>query len=102
MANLREYALGLNPASDADPADGALDAVALPARAWPEVVETAVRLWAGAVVPGPDRAGRAAEWVIRLDRPAWVQADGDPVPGGPASTIRFRCLPGALPIVAIA
>jgi len=102
VANLREYALGLNPASDADPADGALDAVALPARGWPEVVETAVRLWAGAVVPGPDRAGRAAEWVVRLDRPAWVQADGDPVPGGPASTIRFRCLPGALPVVAIA
>ena len=102
VANLPQYALGFNPARDANPADGALDAVALPARGWPEVIETAARLLAGARVPAPDRLGRTAEWVIRLDRPAWVQADGDPVPGGPASTIRFRCLRGALPVVEIA
>ncbi|MFM1937095.1 MAG: hypothetical protein RI990_2054 [Planctomycetota bacterium] len=101
VANLRQYALGLNPARDADAADGALDAVALPARAWPEVVATAARLLAGRPMPVPDRLGRAAAWSVRLSQPAWVQADGDPVPGGPASEVQFRCMAGALPVVSI-
>lgn len=98
VANAAEYALGLNPARCADPGDGLLDAVALPCAS-----AAGVAGWFGRLLllgPGPKASvGRARDWRVRWDRPVCLQADGDPVPGGPAEEAEVVALPGALPLV---
>jgi diacylglycerol kinase (ATP) len=99
IANARRYALGINPARLADPADGLLDLVVLPARGWFDILCWAVRLL---LTRGPLRqcpAERASAWHVRLETPAHVQADGDPLPGGPAGEFRVELRPGALQLV---
>lgn len=99
VANARQYAMRLDPARAADPSDGMLDAVVLPARGWPAMVGWAIRL---ALTPGPvkgARCGRAPEWRIRFERPVLLQADGDPVPGGPSAEVGVRVDAGALSLV---
>ena len=99
IANARRYALGLNPARMADPADGLLDAVVLPARGSFDILCWALRLL---LTRRPVRrcpAERASAWQVRLERPVDVQADGDPLPGGPAAEFRVDLRPGALRLV---
>ncbi|MBU3684661.1 MAG: hypothetical protein FGM39_11750, partial [Phycisphaerales bacterium] len=75
VANAREYALRLDPAGEADPADGQLDAVALRCRSVLGVIGWFARL----AVAGPGRAaglGRDRAWHVRWDRPVHLQADG--------------------------
>lgn len=99
IANARAYALGMDPARDADPADGALDAVALAARSGLGMAGWAVRCLSGTRLPGSAALGRAGGWDLEFDRPVALQADGDPVPGGPARAASVRALPGACRLV---
>jgi diacylglycerol kinase family enzyme len=53
-------------------------------------------------VAGPGRAaglGRDHAWHLRWDRPVHLQADGDPVPGGPTAEAEVEVLPGALALL---
>ena len=98
VANAPEYALRLNPARGADPADARLDAVALRCRSAVGMVGWFMRL----AVAGPGAAadvGRDRAWHLRWDRPVHMQADGDPVPGGPTAEAEVEALPGALAVV---
>lgn len=99
VANARQYAMRMDPARAADPADGMLDAVALDARGWMGMVGWAVRLaMASGTVAGAAH-GRSASWGVRFDRPVALQADGDPVPGGAAREIGLSAERGALAVV---
>lgn len=98
VANAAEYALRLNPARRADPADGQLDAVALRYRS----AAGAAGWFARLATAGPGAAadlGRDRAWRLRWDRPVSLQADGDPVPGGPTAEAEVEALPGALALV---
>lgn len=98
VANAPEYALRLNPARGADPSDGRVDAVSLRCRSALGVIGWFVRL--AVAGPGPAAGlGRARAWHLRWDRPVHLQADGDPVPGGPAPEAEVDTLPGALALV---
>ena len=99
VANARQYAMRMDPARAADPADGMLDAVALDAGGWLGMVGWAVRLaMAPGTVAGALR-GRAPSWRVRFDRPVELQADGDPVPGGAALEVGLSAERGALALV---
>ena len=98
VANAPEYALRLNPARRADPADGMLDAVSLRCGS-----AAGVAGWFGRLLlagPGATASvGRAHAWRMRWDRPVRLQADGDPVPGGTCEEAEVVALPGALRLV---
>jgi diacylglycerol kinase family enzyme len=95
IANARQYALGMNPAREADPSDGALEAVALAARSGAGMLGWVARCLLRLPLPPEARLGRAAAWQLAFDRPVHLQADGDPVPGGPAREATVRVHPGA-------
>jgi diacylglycerol kinase (ATP) len=98
VANAPEYALRLNPARVADPEDGLLDAVALRCRTAIGAAGWMGRLLVGG--PGPAASmGRDRSWQLRWDRPVPLQADGDPVPGGPCTSAEVAVMPGVLPVV---
>lgn len=94
IANARHYALGMNPAREAAPSDGALDAVALAARSGGAMLGWVARCLLRLPLPPEARLGRAAAWQLAFDRPVRLQADGDPVPGGPAREALVRVRPG--------
>lgn len=85
VANTRQYAVRLDPAHRADPADGLLDVVVLPARS---VAGLAWRLGRARVRWHGPRVIRARGESVRIeslgDRPAAVQLDGE-APGVHAS-----------------
>ena len=95
IANAREYALRMNPGRDADPSDGALDGVALAARSGGAMLAWVARCLLRLPLPPEARLGRAAAWQLAFDRPVHLQADGDPVPGGPVREATVRVRPGA-------
>ncbi|MEI6474459.1 MAG: diacylglycerol kinase family protein [Planctomycetota bacterium] len=99
IANARQYALRLNPSRVADPADGLLDAVVLPARGGWSMVRWAIRLalTRGAVLGAWSAQGLA--WRIRFDRPTLIQADGDSIAGGPVVQMEVGLRPGALRMI---
>lgn len=99
VGNAAAYALRLDPARGADPADGLLDAVLLPADGWMALAAWALRLRCASGAPRGLRRGRSAGWAIRLEPAAPVQADGDLLPGGSAAALEVACLPGALRVV---
>lgn len=79
VANAAVYALGIDPARGADPADGLLDAAFLPCEGAVDALATALRLLAGGEVADavrmPVRSAR-----IRARPAAPWQVDGDPGP----------------------
>lgn len=99
VANLRRYACGLDPARRADPADGRLDAVFLPAKGVASLGRWAVLLPVGLHLHDPRvacRRGRLIE--VAADRAVRVQVDGDAI-GGPTRTACFEVRPRALRIL---
>jgi diacylglycerol kinase family enzyme len=99
IANSRQYALRLNPARAADPSDGLLDTVVLPAQGGWSMVAWALRL---ALSPGGIAGAwtaRGPAWRVQFDRPTLIQADGDPVSGGPVQHMEVALHPGVLRIV---
>lgn len=99
VANARQYAMRLDPARTADPSDGALDAVLLPAQGWPAMVRWAIRLALSSDGAEGLRSRRSPRWRLRFERPVLLQADGDPLPGGPVADAEVRVDPGSLVLV---
>jgi diacylglycerol kinase family enzyme len=99
VANSRQYAVRLDPCRDADPADGQLDAVLMPCSSWRSLVGWAIRLSMTSRAVSGLPGGRAPAWTVAFDRPTRLQADGDPVPGGPVLGVQVSVRPGALRLV---
>jgi diacylglycerol kinase (ATP) len=99
VANSRQYALRLDPARGADPCDGALDALVLPASGWWSLVAWAARLAVRRDAAAAPAAVRSPSWTLRFDRPTLLQADGDPVPFGAVGEVEVRVVPGAVRLV---
>ncbi len=100
VGNLPEYGLRLNPALEAVPDDGLLDAVHLPVRGAAGLLGWAALLRSGLHLRHPGarmRRGRSIRLV--LDPAAEVQCDGDPVLGGPQRTVDLHAEPGAVGVL---
>jgi diacylglycerol kinase family enzyme len=79
IANGRRFALGLNPAPDADMSDGQLDVVFMPARSGVAVLAWFVQAKAGQHLNRESiRTARGTHITILPDRPSAFQIDGDP------------------------
>ncbi|MCX5641213.1 MAG: diacylglycerol kinase family protein [Planctomycetota bacterium] len=99
IANARQYALRLNPARGADPADGLLDAVVLPARGGWSMVRWAIRLALTRGAVSGAWSAQGSVWRVQFDRPTMIQADGDSVAGGPVEQMEVALRPGALRMI---
>ena len=99
IANSRQYALRFNPARAADPSDGLLDTVVLPAQGGWSMVRWALRLALSRGAIAGALTARGPAWRVQFARPTVIQADGDPVSGGPVQHMEVALHPGALRIV---
>lgn len=99
VANLRRYACGLDPARRADPSDGRLDAVFLPAGGVGAIARWAALLPVGLHLDDPRAVScRARRIEVTTDRAVRLQVDGDAI-GGPTRTATFEVRPRALRIL---
>lgn len=79
IANLPQYAVGLNPAKNAINDDGLLDVVFLPARSLSALVAWGIRCKRGTQLQHPAAVcARGALIEVALSEPGHVQLDGDP------------------------
>jgi diacylglycerol kinase family enzyme len=88
VGNLPDYGVRLNPAAEAVPDDGLLDAVFLPAPTPLAIASWVPWLRTGMHLRHPhirQRRGRSIE--IHADRPVRMQVDGDAAGGGHGATI---------------
>jgi diacylglycerol kinase family enzyme len=100
VGNHRDYGVRLNPACEAVPDDGLLDAIHIP-------VERAIGLlpWAALLRTGLHarhprvRMRRGRQVRVWLDPAAGVQCDGDPVLGGRVRRLDLALEPGALEVL---
>lgn len=99
VANAATYALGLDPARGADPADGRLDVAFLPCEGSFDAVVGAIRLLTDGTAAGLERI-RACSVRVRSRPPAAWQVDGDPVPGTVAVDATLEIRPERLRILA--
>lgn len=105
VGNLREYGVRLNPTPDAQPDDGLLDSVFLPARNALELLGWVPLLRLGLagrfVIPSSNyRARRGREIRLEAAPAARLQLDGDPSGAiAPVVSRRFWTEPGALPVL---
>lgn len=101
VANARQYAARLDPASRAVMDDGLLDLVILPAETVPELLGWLVRTRFGSHLRHPRlvyEVGRRIE--LDLEPASVWQADGDPpFDPTPASTMAFEVDPAVLPVL---
>jgi diacylglycerol kinase (ATP) len=105
IANMRRYALGIDPARGARPDDARLDVAFIPGRSSPALTLAMLRLGLDArahpgSVPGARLVRSATASAIRvesLDAPAPVQADGESVE--PARTLQVSLRPAALRVL---
>ena len=104
VGNLPEYGVRLNPARDAHPSDGMLDAVFLPARnalelaAWVPLLRFGLHMELAPARSG-FRARRGAVVRLRSSRSTLLQLDGDPSRAAAVDSREFRVLPNALPVL---
>lgn len=99
IANARQYAARLNPARHADPSDGRLDVVFMPARGSLNVARWALLCLARKQTGARGfRAAQAGEIEIEsLDAPAPLQMDGEHAGAlTPGSPLKIRVAPGAM------
>lgn len=90
VANAAAYALGIDPARGADPADGLLDAAFLPCEGAVDALAGAVRLLAGGEVAAAARFSARSIRIRARPAAAW-QVDGDPGPAdGGEATLEIR------------
>ena len=98
VANSPQYALRINPASDACPDDGLLDVMILPARSILGLLGWLVRCRSGRHLGHPRLLrARGRRVTLTMDRPTRLQIDGDPARvQPPRSTYEILLEPGAL------
>ena len=103
VANARGYAFGLNPARNADMADGLLDVVFFPTASRWQLLTWLVKLRLGGPLEDPAMVvGRGATVQIECDRPQRLQLDGDaPVDLTARTLFSLSVRPGVLPILEI-
>lgn len=99
VANLRQYGLRIDPAPDADPADGLLDLVFMPCTTGLGVLArtlaSRLRRHGAAVV-----RLRARAFEVRSERSVPVQADGECMPWGEGGLdLRLWVRPGAMRVL---
>lgn len=100
VANLPDYARGLDPAKWADPSDGELDAVVFPTAgstdlfAWAALVATGLHLHDRRLIY---RIGRRIE--VESPGPVEVQLDGDAVADCTGSRMAFDAAPASLDVL---
>lgn len=80
IANMRQYALRLDPAPNADPADGLLDVVFIPGRSLPSIALGLATWRLGGRSEAVSSRGRVVE--VGCEQSLVVQADGEAVAGG--------------------
>jgi diacylglycerol kinase (ATP) len=102
VANLRQYALRLDPVPHARPDDGRLHLLHVPVRGKRDIprVLTAMRLRQLAQLPDVTlRSGTAI--TLASEQPLCLQVDGDPCPvaAAPAAGTALRVRPGALKVL---
>ena len=103
VANARGYAFGLNPARNADMADGLLDVVYFPTASRWQLLTWIVKLRLGGPLEDPAMVvGRGATVQIECDRPQRLQLDGD-APDDRTVRTRFSLSvrPRVLPVLEI-
>jgi diacylglycerol kinase family enzyme len=103
VANARGYAFGLNPARNADMADGLLDVVFFPTASRWQLLTWLVKLRLGGPLEDPAMVvGRGATVQIECDRPQRLQLDGDaPVDLTARTLFSLSVRPRVLPILEI-
>jgi len=100
VANLPEYARGLNPARWADPADGELDAVVFPTPSTRTLFTWAARIVTGLHLEDPRlvyRVGRRI--VVESPEAVALQLDGDAASDGVVTRVEFAVVPSALDVL---
>jgi diacylglycerol kinase (ATP) len=100
VANLKEYAGGLDPARLADPTDGVLDAMTFPTRNVGSLVRWAAEIATGLHVHDRRlryRVGTVVE--IESSTPIRMQLDGDAPESMAASQYRFEIRPASLDVL---
>lgn len=100
VGNMREYGARLNPAAEAKPDDGLLDAVFLPSERAVDLLPWLPLLWTGLHLRHPAlRVRRAALVAIECSEPTEVQFDGDPGPDGAVERLTLSVRRGALSVL---
>jgi diacylglycerol kinase family enzyme len=101
VGNLPDYGVRLNPAAEAIPDDGLLDAVFIPADGPISLLPWAVLMRAGLHLRCPGvRVRRGRELRIHADQPVRLQLDGDPAGSAAgASEYLLTPSPGALRVL---
>jgi len=90
VANCAQYALRLDPARGADPSDGLLDVVFLPASTTLGVLSWGALLAAGVRLNGRSRRARGRRIDIESDgRPVPIQIDGEAPPADPRGVLGY-------------
>ena len=98
VANSNAYARGLNPAKDADIADGLLDVVFLPVTGRMRLLQWVRRLRRGTHLQHPDaKCTRGSSVLVRTQSSAMWQIDGDPV--GETTEMEVVCHGGSLRVL---
>lgn len=100
IGNHRDYGVRLNPACDAEPGDGLLDAVHIPVERAAGLIPWAALLRTGLHARHPAvRMRRGRRIGLWLDPAAAVQCDGDAVLGEGAGFLDIRVEPGVLEVL---
>jgi len=100
VANLPDYARGLNPARWADPADGLLDAVVFPTPNTRSLLRWAAQIATGWHLEDARlryRVGRRI--VVSSNEPVALQLDGDAAGGGSGTRVEFEVAPATLSVL---
>lgn len=98
VANSNAYARGLNPAKDADIADGLLDVVFLPMTSRFRFLQWVRRLRSGTHLQHPEATCiRGATVYVQTQSPAPWQIDGDPI--GETTEMRCAIAPATLSVL---
>jgi diacylglycerol kinase family enzyme len=109
IANARQYALRVDPAPHADPADGMLDLVFCPAYTTLSLIGWFARARLRTHLRSPQVVrARASRFTVTAERPAHYQLDGeapldsagDPHLGPVTTPIQIGVRPAALPVLA--
>ena len=100
IANLPDYARGLDPARWADPADGVLDALVFPTASVRSLFGWAARIATGLHLEDARLAYRVGRRiVVESPQPVAMQLDGDAASSAAATRLEFEVVPSSLAVL---